>query len=98
MALQKLDHGTCRVDAARLLHALDAGRGIHLHHHGAAIRPQQVDAGYVMLKGRPYIAAFMTTYLSKDSEGGDAIGEASRAVFDYFDRIGAEGSYGRRIR
>jgi beta-lactamase class A len=58
----------------------------------------QVDAGYVMLKGRPYIAAFMTTYLSKDAEGGEAIGGASRAVFDYFDRIGAEGSYGRRIR
>jgi beta-lactamase class A len=58
----------------------------------------QVDAGYVMLKGRPYIAAFMTTYLSKDAEGGEAIGEASRAVFDYFDRLGAEGSYGRRIR
>jgi len=57
-----------------------------------------VDAGYVMLKGRPYIAAFMTTYLSKDSDGEAAIGEASRAVFDYFDRIGAEGSYGRRIR
>ena len=58
----------------------------------------QVDAGFVLLKGRPYIAAFMTTYLSKDAEGGEAIGEASRAVFDYFDRIGAEGSYGRRIR
>ena len=58
----------------------------------------QVDAGLRDAQRTPYIAAFMTTFLSKDSEGGEAIGEASRAVFDYFDRIGAEGSYGRRIR
>jgi beta-lactamase class A len=57
-----------------------------------------VDAGIVFIERRPYIAAFMCTYLLDGTAGEQAIGEASRAVFDYFDRLGAEGSYGRRIR
>lgn len=58
----------------------------------------QVDAGLVLLQNRPYIFVAMCTYLSEDDAGGRAIGEASRAVFDYFDRLGAEGAYGRRVR
>ena len=57
-----------------------------------------VDAGLVLLDTRPYIAAFMCTYLLDEAVGNRAVGEASRAVFDYFERLGAEGSYGRRIR
>jgi hypothetical protein len=57
-----------------------------------------VDAGLVLLDKRPYIAAFMCTYLLDESAGERAVGEASRAVFDYFERLGAEGSEGRRIR
>lgn len=57
-----------------------------------------VDAGLVLLDKRPYIAAFMCTYLLDDAAGQRAVGEASRAVFDYFERLGAEGAYGRRIR
>lgn len=58
----------------------------------------QVDAGLVLLQNRPYIFVAMCTYLSEDDAGGRAIGEASRAAFDYFDRLGAEGAYGRRVR
>jgi beta-lactamase class A len=58
----------------------------------------RVDAGLVLLPNRPYIFVAMCTYLKDDDAGDRAIGEASRAVFDYFDRIGAEGVRGRRIR
>jgi beta-lactamase class A len=58
----------------------------------------RADAGLVLLARRPYIAAFMCTYLNDDEAGEQAIGEASRAVFDYFNRLGAEGAYGRMIR
>lgn len=58
----------------------------------------RVDAGIVMLQNRPYIFVAMCTYLKEDEQGDRAIGEASRAAFDYFDRLGAEGAYGRRVR
>lgn len=57
-----------------------------------------VDAGIVYVYGRPYIFSMMTTYLRQESEGNDAIREASRRVFDYFNRIARSSEYGRRIR
>src|SRR5205814_555692 len=47
VALEELDHGAGHVAAAGLLHALDAGRRIDLHHDGTAVGAQQIDARYV---------------------------------------------------
>lgn len=58
----------------------------------------RVDAGIVMLERRPYVFVAMCTYLKADDDGDAAIGETSRAVFDYFNRLGAEGAFGRVIR
>src|SRR5262245_61963233 len=44
LPLQKLHHGAGHVGAARLLHALDAGRGVHLDPHRPAAGPQHIDA------------------------------------------------------
>jgi len=57
-----------------------------------------VDAGIVYVERRPYIFSMMATYLRQASEGNDAIGEASRRVFDYFNRLARSSEYGRRIR
>ena len=57
-----------------------------------------VDAGIVLLKNRPYIFVAMSTFLQNEESGNAAITAASRAVFEYFSRIGHASDYGRAIR
>ena len=57
----------------------------------------RVDAGIVFARNRPYVLCVMTTYLKREEEGERAIAEISRVVYDYFDRIGAGGAFGRKI-
>jgi beta-lactamase class A len=57
-----------------------------------------IDTLGLALARRPYIFVAMCTYLKTDDDGDAAIGETSRAVFDYFNRLGAEGAFGRVIR
>lgn len=57
----------------------------------------RVDAGIVFARNRPYILCVMTTYLKEEGAGERAIEEASRAVYDYFSRLGAGLQYGRQI-
>jgi len=56
----------------------------------------QCDSGIVFLEGRPYIISVMTTYNRVD--GNAAITSVSRVVFDYFDRLAHDNSYGVRVR
>ena len=56
----------------------------------------RVDAGIVFAKNRPYILCVMTTYLKDEKEGERAIEAMSRAVYEYFDRLGS-GQLGRRL-
>jgi beta-lactamase class A len=58
----------------------------------------QADAGIVYLPGRPYVFAAMTGYLRQADEGERAITDASRAAFEYFDRVARSSEYGRIIR
>ncbi len=58
----------------------------------------RVDAGIVFAKNRPYVLCVMTTYLNSEEEGERAIVEISRAVYEYFSRIGAGGQFGRHLR
>jgi beta-lactamase class A len=57
----------------------------------------RVDAGIVFAKNRPYVFAVMMTFLKSEVEGERAMEELSRVAYDYFDRLGAGGSLGRRI-
>lgn len=57
----------------------------------------RVDAGIVFLDRRPYIFVAMCAWLNQDADGERAIGQASRAAFDYFSRVAAGGRYGRFI-
>ena len=57
----------------------------------------RVDAGIVFAKNRPYIFAAMATYLKSEAEGERAIENMSRAAYEYFERLGTGGAFGRRI-
>ena len=56
------------------------------------------DAGIVYITDRPYIFVATTTYLKSGAAGNDAIRAASRAAFDYFDRVARSSEFGRVIR
>ncbi len=56
----------------------------------------RVDAGVVYLQGRPYVFVAMCTYVQDEAASERTIGEASRAAFNYFWRLGSGGSFGRR--
>jgi beta-lactamase class A len=56
----------------------------------------RVDAGIVFATNRPYVICVMTTYLKSEEEGERAIVEISRAAYDYFNRLGRGGLYGRK--
>jgi beta-lactamase class A len=58
----------------------------------------RADVGYVMLKERPYVIAVMLGLLQDDAAGERAIGEISRAAYDYFYRLGIATAYGRLMK
>jgi beta-lactamase class A len=57
----------------------------------------RADAAIVYVPGRPYVLVAMTSWLQKDEEGERAIEEASRAVYQYFERLATGSEYGRKI-
>ncbi len=55
------------------------------------------DSGIVYEQNRPYIICVMTTYLTNERAGEEAITKISAAVFRTFDRMGRASEYGRVI-
>ena len=58
----------------------------------------ETGAGIVYVPGRPYILVVTTTFLKDSAAGHAAITAASRAAFDYFNRLSKASEYGREIR
>jgi beta-lactamase class A len=58
----------------------------------------RADAGVVYVPQRPYVFVAMTSWLQKDAEGERAIEDASRAAYQYFERLATASEFGRRIR
>lgn len=56
------------------------------------------EAAWVDVRGRPYAAAVMTSYLRSEPEGEAAIAELSAAIYGTFDRLARSSEYGRVIR
>jgi beta-lactamase class A len=55
------------------------------------------ESGVVYLAGKPYAISVMTTF-DKDSDAAEkAMGEVSRRVFDYFERLARSNSLGARV-
>jgi beta-lactamase class A len=55
------------------------------------------EAAWVDVRGRPYAAAVMTSYLKSEPEGEAAIAELSAAIYGTFDRLARSSEYGRVI-
>lgn len=51
----------------------------------------------VELRGRPYLAAIMTTHLARDADGEAAIREISAALYSTFERLARASAHGRVI-
>ncbi len=58
----------------------------------------RADAGIVYVPGRPYVFVAMTSWLQKDEDGERAIEDASRAAYQYFERLATASEYGRKIK
>lgn len=58
----------------------------------------RVDAGIVYVAGRPYVFVMMGAWLADEAAGERAITDASRAAFQYFDRLASSNAAGRRVR
>jgi beta-lactamase class A len=55
------------------------------------------DSGIVFLDHRPYIICVMTTYLSNERRGEEAIASISAAAYAMFDRFARASEYGRAM-
>jgi len=62
-----------------------------------ALEGVRCEAAWVDLRGRPYVAAVMTTYLERDADGDAVIREISAAIYETFDRLARASEYGRVI-
>jgi beta-lactamase class A len=58
----------------------------------------RVDAGLVYVPGRPYVFVMMGSWLSDEEAAERAITDASRAAYQYFDRLASSNDAGRRVR
>ena len=55
------------------------------------------DSGIVFAQNRPYVICVMTTYLSRERSGEEAISKISAAAYAMFDRLGRASEYGRVV-
>lgn len=55
------------------------------------------DSGIVFVKNRPYVVCVMTTYLTSERAGEEAITRISRLAYDLFDRLSRASDLGRVI-
>jgi beta-lactamase class A len=62
-----------------------------------ALEGVRCEAAWVDLRGRPYVASVMTTYLERDADGEEAIRDLSAAIFGTFTRLAHASDYGRII-
>jgi beta-lactamase class A len=72
--------------------------GVPVANKTGTLEGVEADAGIVYVNNRPYILVVLTTYLKSNAAGDAAIRAASRAAFDYFNRLSKGSEYGRAIR
>ncbi len=71
--------------------------GVSLADKPGSLPGVRCDSGIVLLAGRPYVIAVMTTY-AKDGEAAErAISDVSRRVYDYFERLARSNAHGVRL-
>jgi beta-lactamase class A len=71
--------------------------GLQIANKPGELEAVRNDSGIVFLQNRPYIICVMTTYLSRERDGEEAIAKISAAAFAMFDRLARSSEYGRVI-
>ena len=72
--------------------------GVAVANKPGTLEGVEADAGIVYIAGRPYVFCALTTFLKDNAAGEAAITTASRAAFDYFNRLAKSSDYGRAIK
>ena len=72
--------------------------GVQVLSKSGELEGVRVDAAIVRAAHRPYALAVMTTYLRDETEGERAITAVSRALYEYFSRLGSGSEYGRQLK
>ena len=75
----------------------DLPEGLQIGNKPGELEAVRNDSGIVFLHNRPYILCVMTTYLTRERDGEDAIAKVSAATYAMFDRLARSSPYGRII-
>lgn len=77
--------------------ARDLPEGLRVADKTGELEGVRNDCGIVLVPNRPYILCVMTTYLSKERDGEEAITRISTAAYSMFDRMARASEYGRVV-
>lgn len=77
--------------------ARDLPEGLRVADKTGELEGVRNDCGIVLVPNRPYILCVMTTYLSKERDGEEAITRISAATYSMFDRMARASEYGRVV-
>jgi beta-lactamase class A len=75
----------------------DLPDGLQIANKPGELEGVRNDSGIVFVPNRPYIICVMTTYLSRERDGEEAIAKISSATYSLFDRLARSSQYGRVI-
>jgi beta-lactamase class A len=73
------------------------GEGVKVADKDGELDAVRSDFGVIYAPNRAFVIAVMTTYLKKEKDGEEAIGEITKAAYSYFDRVGRSSAYGRAM-
>jgi beta-lactamase class A len=77
--------------------ARDLPEGLRVADKTGELEGVRNDCGIVFVPNRPYILCVMTTYLSRERAGQEAISRISAAAYRMFDRMARASEYGRVV-
>lgn len=75
----------------------DLPDGLQIANKPGELEAVRNDSGIVFLQNRSYIICVMTTYLTRERDGEEAIAKISATTYRYFDRLARSSPYGRVI-
>ena len=75
----------------------DLPGGVKIANKPGALEGVRNDCGIVFVEGRPYVICVMTTFLTNERDGEEAISRISLAAWRMFDRLSRASEYGRVV-
>jgi len=75
----------------------DLPEGLKIANKPGELEGVRNDSGVVFVENRPYVICVMTTYLRRERDGEEVIGNISAAAYRMFDRLARASEYGRVV-